>query len=122
MHPRAPTVVGGIRLRRTLPGIALLLALTLGGAAADETCWTTTPVLLDTVTGTPASASGDGDGRYYLFTDPPCGPIGYDCVPHYPTPWLYEESNGIGGLQRDDEMRSDVADCTDGTRGDTIIF
>lgn len=34
--------------------------------------------------------------------------------------WVYEESNGIDGLQREDEIVDDT--CHAGIRGDTIIF
>lgn len=34
--------------------------------------------------------------------------------------WIYQESNGIAGLQRDDEMRDDT--CGGMIQGDTVIF
>lgn len=39
----------------------------------------------------------------------------------YPiSPWIYEESNGIAGLQREDELQDDT--CHGMIAGDTIIF
>ena len=35
---------------------------------------------------------------------------------------LYQETNGIPGLQRGDECVNDVADCTDGTPADTDVL
>jgi hypothetical protein len=36
--------------------------------------------------------------------------------------WVYQETNGVAGLQRGDEVENDVDTCTDGTVADTDIF
>lgn len=37
-----------------------------------------------------------------------------------PLPWIYAESNGISGLQRDDDWRDDT--CGGAVRGDALVF
>lgn len=98
---------------------SVLLALA-GPALAEETCYTTTHADVDTGTG-----PLDGGSRYYVYTAPEewqpfiCG---IPCNRELPDTWIYEESNGIDGLQREDSVQSDVRDCTDGTRGDAVIW
>jgi hypothetical protein len=85
----------------------LLLTLTLLPAfsAASEGCTPNT---------SPAIDSGESAaGRYYVvpgFLDP----FGEDDL------FVYEESNGIDGLQRDDVWRDDT--CGGEISGDTVLF
>ena len=119
MHTCGPGAMGGIRLRRTLSGLALLLALTLGGAAADETCWTTSEPMA-----TVPDVDGSLGGDIYVYAMPETSSL-YFCGMQGICPidwWIYQETNGIAGWQRDDFVSSDVAHCTDGTQGDTIIY
>lgn len=83
----------------------LLLAPLLANATGCE--MTTSRPEVDT-TATPV-------GRFYIDNDPcqPCGII--------LSPWIYEESNGIEGLQRADEVMDDTCGGRAGP-GDTIIF
>lgn len=76
-------------------GVAVMAALSfaVSPAAADHACDSTTI---------------DGGGVAYVVVDNPENAHG--------GVWIYEESNGEAGLQRDD------ASCTTGTGGDTVIF
>ncbi len=89
--------------------LAFALALANPVGADHCTTWSTDPdVELDT------NPTGVGP-RYYVDNDPvnlPCCPFG--------SWWVYEESNGIPGLQRSDEERDDT--CHGMIRADTIIF
>lgn len=104
---------------RSLPATLLAIALTLTGAAADEPCYTTSAPELDTRVEAGVSLSGQGDGRYYVDNDM-IQPFICDCIGV--SLWPYEETNGHDGLQRDDEVHSDVSECTDGTEGDTSLL
>lgn len=93
--------------------LALLATATLGlalGGAVAEACVPTT---------TDAVAAG----AYYVYE--PCldeTPEGREeCAYWGPwSIWVYEESNGIAGLQRQDELRDDT--CGGAIPGDTILF
>lgn len=109
-------------MRSTIPAAVLLATLTLAGAAAnDAPCWTTTVPDFDTGIDTGFTYSGRGNGRYYVDVEQDCESILGRCEDYFPWTLPYEETNGIPGLQRDDSQRSDVDDCTDGTRGDTVM-
>lgn len=53
-------------------------------------------------------------GPYYAFTD--CWTYDPQCNPSF---WVYEETNGIRGLQRGDETVDDA--CHGQIRSDTIV-
>lgn len=89
-----------------LVGSTLFLAGSAGGAHAD--CYTTAEPEVDT--------GHTGAGHYYVDVDTA---VWIDMW-LYPWVWVYEETNGIQGLQRDDEHRSDVADCH-GLSSDRLI-
>lgn len=85
-------------------------------ANAEGECWTTT-----TPDVTTPVAVGPGGGVLYFDNDP-CQPVIGDNSCLY-SAWLYEESNGIDGLQRDDEVHTDVANCDpEVVAGDSIHF
>ena len=94
-------------MRGILPVLALAALVTLGGGAADSTCWTTSDPAIDTGDVIPPEA---GAPRWYVATYPFCNPGGIVPQCHAET-WVYEESNGLPGLQRDDEVHSDVWAC-----------
>ena len=102
-------------MRFLSPGLTALVALAIVfPAVADETCYTTSNPEFDT--GHEAQALTGS--RYYVDQDV-CHVCGFYSW------WIYEESNGIDGLQRDDEVVDDVGQCRrDGTpvSGDTIVF
>ena len=96
--------------------IALVFAVALVAPAAAEPCYTTTTNALET----PATgvSLNFGPGVYYVVVDActitPDG-CGFSV-------WLYEEVNGIAGLQRHDDLRSDIRGCSDGTAPDITLF
>jgi hypothetical protein len=101
-------------MNKTYPvllGLAVLAMLV--PAHADEICYTTSA---STAT-IPDAASNLGGDIYvdndFCQTDPvnPCDL----------SVWIYQESNGIPGQQRGDEVVNDVVDCIDGTVSDTDI-
>lgn len=108
----------------------LLLVLQVAGAAHEDACEPEQhPTMLDTGAGSPVSVGATwaepDEGRYYVARDPPPCPslielctIGPDLV-GFGTYWIYEESNGLIGLQRDDEV---VVSESCGHGGDTIVF
>lgn len=63
----------------------------------------------------------DAAPRYYFVRDP-CLDNSDHCVSWGATgiPWLYQESNGIDGLQRADDIRDDT--CGGQIAGDTLRF
>lgn len=89
---------------RAILFVLAIVSLTLGGSAA-EGCIPTTS--------TPAAEAGPiyvaGNARS-LFCDPNC----------LIDIWIYEESNGIAGLQRQDELHDDT--CGGQISGDSIVF
>lgn len=101
-HPREVSRPGIPRpeahhVRLTRVALALTLALALLGIPAHaQDC--------DPSTSTDAHAISDGNSTHYVVTDPStCGgcPIGVHM-------YLYEETNGMDGLQRDDARRDDT--------------
>lgn len=94
--------MGGFPLKTIVPVLALALALVAVPAAAEECVPTTSDPEFDS-----ADLGGTGVGlpahgpRYYVDNDP-CQP---QCL--FST-WAYEESNGIDGLQRGDEVKDDT--------------
>ncbi len=93
--------------------IPVLFALALVAPVGAETCTPTTTFPVFTV-----HANVIGHPGYYLDID------GAACV--LPTNacqvlvWVYEETNGIAGLQRQDEVKDDT--CGGQIAGDTIRF
>lgn len=85
-------------MRLVLP-LAILLALSLPAQAAHCETWSTTPAEIDA-------------GGYYVELD--------TCPMCIFSVWIYEESNGIEGLQRGDEIVDDT--CHGMIRADTIVF
>lgn len=86
--------------------LAILLALLLPAGAShryDDSCTPTTSRPEIDTGSTPA-------GQLYVDND---------FHPDMWSIWVYEESNGINGLQRKDEMKDDTCGMIP---GDTIIF
>jgi hypothetical protein len=92
-------------------GLAALAMLV--PAHAEEICYTTSPS-----TATIPDATGAAGGDIYVDNDlcqtDPVNPCVFSI-------WVYQETNGIAGQQRGDEVVNDVANCTDGTVSDTDI-
>lgn len=88
-------------------------ALVLAGAQAHHTCatWTTSEPQIDTGAASPATGS-----RHYVAED--C--IGRPCPSHLFSFWVYEESNGIDGLQRGDPVVDDT--CHGMISPDLLIY
>lgn len=93
-------------MRLIIP-IALIALLALPAQAEHCRTWTTTDPDVDT-------GIAPGVARYYFDADATSSC--YD----FCTYWIYEEANGIDGLQRGDEIRDDT--CHGMIRADTIIF
>lgn len=96
----------------------LLAALTLiVPAGADDCVPSTFDPTFDTadVAGTGVGAPADVAGRYYVdaFVCPPTA----KCMNVI---WVYQEANGIDGLQRQDEIVDNT--CNGQIPGDTIVF
>lgn len=108
------------------PILPVLLVLVLAvPAAADETCYTTSTTNDETIVVEIPAPGPWGGSSIYIANDvcqddaaEPGNPYGGPCLFSL---WYYEEVNGIPGLQRDDEVHSDVRNCEDGTSGDLII-
>lgn len=101
-HPRA----GGIRIRLVL--LLALVVLILGRTADAHHCstWTTREAEQD------LNPTGVGP-RYYIDHD--------DCDSRcMMSMWVYEESNGVDGLQRGDEVEDDT--CHGMIAPDTLIL
>lgn len=90
--------------RIEIAGLFLLVMLACSSAVARECEPSTSTPLVDT--GTPDAA------RFYLAVECPLGP----CVAAV---WLYAESNGHGGLQRQDDHHDDT--CGGLIEPDTLI-
>jgi hypothetical protein len=87
-------------MRSIFPCVTLLAMLVLGSAAQATTrCYTTSDPELT------LPAVGPGIGGVYVDNDV-CQLDG--CTFSL---WIYQESNGIPGLQRDDPIHSDFAGC-----------
>ena len=86
-------------------------------ASAEGECYATTEPDVTT-----PAAVGPNGGALYVDNDP-CQPVIGDGSCTFSI-WVYEETNGIDGLQRDDEVQSDVSGCSEesGVVGDTIHF
>lgn len=90
---------------RTILILLAALAFALPVDASHCTTYTTSMAELDT-------GLAGGSTRYYVDND--------WCPQCHLSLWIYQESNGIDGLQRADEVVDDT--CHDMIRGDTIIF
>ena len=89
--------------------VAITAVALMVPASAQDVCYTTSAPEV-TIPG----ESTDGITRY--VDNDPCQPdCGYSI-------WIYEEFNGIDGLQRDDEVVSDVTNCDGSVTGDFIVF
>ena len=96
---------------RILIALALTLALAVPATAHHCTTWST--------------SNGIAAGEYYLYDA--CvdhatgGEGGLECS-HWGVwnAWVYQESNGIAGLQRADEIQDDT--CHGLIAGDTVLF
>ena len=97
-------------MERSLLALALVLALTLPASAAG-CCEGYCHELFRL--GTPETPAG----QFYVVEDVGCQP---ECYPHYPSLWFYEESNGIDGLQRLDEINDET--CGGQILPDTLMF
>lgn len=67
-------------------------------------------------TSRPEYSTENPTGAAVYYVDPD----GFYSSTHMWSIWVYEESNGIPGLQREDEVVDDT--CHGQIRGDTIIF
>lgn len=90
--------------------LLLVVALASSGAATHHSSWCTPSTSSPEVdVGVPNAELGSD--RYYVDND-----FGYDMW----SIWIYKESNGQPGLQRQDEIVDDT--CGHPELGDTIIF
>ena len=106
-------VGGNEALRRFLAPLCVAVVLVMiGGSLGEAPCYKTSDPQVDT--GAPLV---EGQPRYYVIDG--CFPL-VSCM-GFLSVWVYEESNGIDGLQRDD-VRSDVSGCDGAVAGDTIII
>ena len=98
-------------LRTAIP-LAMVLALAL--PANGEACVpVTSNVEVDTGRDAPLLAEIAGPEHHYYVDNDPCPADGSLCLP-----WIYQESNGLRGLQRDDDFAGDQS-CGN---PDTLIF
>ena len=79
-------------------------------ASAEEVCYTTSNPEA-TIPGAGPNFGGD------LYADNDLCQL--DCGYSF---WIYEEFNGIAGLQRGDEVVNDVKDCLGEVDSDYIVF
>lgn len=86
-------------MRAPVVAVALGLAMVATTVAEGEPCYSSSNPELDT--------GFVGGSRHYYDLDP-CLPPEDGCRPRG---WLYEEANGIEGLQRDDEAHTDLYYC-----------
>ena len=104
-------------MNKFYPALVALVAIAMMiPASAQDSCITESSPEFTS----PPGLGPNAGGEIYLDNDN-CQPVIGDDTCLFST-WIYEETNGIAGLQRDDEVQSNVKDCTDGTVGDTIIF
>lgn len=96
---------------RTILILLAILALAIPAGADHCATFSTSDPEFDSAFG----ASVEDAPRFYVENDP-CHMHGM-CVFSI---WVYRESNGIGGLQRDDEIVDDT--CHGMIAGDTIIL
>ncbi len=88
-------------MNKFFTSLVAMVAIAMAIPAAADDCWSTSDAEVDV-------------GGFYVDNDN-CQP---ECLF---SAWVYQESNDIAGLQRGDEVHSDVAGC-DGVDSDTIIF
>ena len=93
-------------MRPFVLAVALVAILALQSAVATTTCTvpTSTPTLqVDRLTesGVTLGSGVSRSATYYLFMDDCDG----DCLP---LPFIYQETNGVKGLQRQDYARDDT--------------
>lgn len=86
--------------------LSVILALTVSAGADHCTTYSTASPELDL---DPSPAPGP---RFYWDNDP--------CQPCMWSTWVYQESNGIDGLQRGDEVQDDT--CHGMIESDTVVF
>lgn len=101
-----------MRLRTLFVIACAVMMLSFGATGASPPdCYTTSEPEVDT-----GSTPG---GHYYVDADAAVW-IEDWLLPYV---WVYEETNGIVGLQRDDEHRIDVAACgpESGVVGDRLV-
>lgn len=99
------------KMYTVLLGLAAFALLVPANAEGD--CWTTSEAAV--------TVPGQGlAGDLYLVNDA-CQPVIGDGSCTFSI-WLYQESNGIAGLQRGDEVHTDVAGCPEEIVADTDIF
>lgn len=101
-------------MRTILLTLAMMIALAMPVGAEHCVTWSTHAPEVDTKIASEAA----GLDRYYVADD--CFPL--IACPMEPifSLWIYEESNGIEGLQRGDEVYDDT--CHGMIDGDTIVF
>ena len=100
--------------------IPLLATLSLVAPAAAEACeLTTSPALICPAGPAPGLPCVETAAAGYYIDEDGCPLLAVVQNCHYSF-WVYEESNGIAGLQRDDEIRDDT--CRGLIPGDTVIF
>lgn len=89
--------------------VALLAVFALSSAAEAEHCTT-----YSTTTPNVGCGMYNYEGTYPYYVDEDC------CDPCLSSIWVYDESNGIPGLQRGDEVHDDT--CHGMIIPDTIVF
>lgn len=93
---------------------SMLLFLALAAPSLAEGCvMTTAQPEID------SKLISDATGSARIYVDDDCGGALILC--DWISVWMYEESNGIDGLQRQDEVRDDTCGGRAGP-GDTIRF
>lgn len=92
-----------------------MLLVAFAPAASAEDCETYTNAHTHATIPDPTGAAG---GDLYLIAPVACF-IAWDIV-ECGGIWVYQESNGIPGLQREDEVEDNT--CHGSIRGDTIIL
>jgi hypothetical protein len=91
--------------------LALVLALALAMPAAAQECTPTTSAATLTV----HAIGGIG---YYVVEDPGWLTCEFG-IPECGSIWVYEEANGIAGVQRADDVHDDT--CTGQIPGDRLV-
>lgn len=108
-----------VRGRATSLACTLALVWLLPAAMGETACYTTSAPEV-----TLTDASGVIGGDVYVDNDGvplACWIVWWGECPLLSV-WIYQETNGIPGLQRDDEVHSDVAGCDDRVAGDHVVF
>lgn len=100
-------------MKTFVPILALAFALIAVPANAAECVPTTSEPEIDSTRDLSLGLQmPDEAPRFYVDNDM--------CQPCHGTIWIYQESNGIDGLQRNDEFHDDT--CGGAIQSDTIIF